>query len=373
MHIVHTESVKALGGQSLRLIAEARQLSRVLGHRVTVVVPEGSEFCRHAPADLDFVPFRYPRRGPSHTPLDYSRARALLRRLAPDVVHTHSSRDAWVFGIAARLSGLPIVRGRHVSKPLRRRPFARLVYQHLADAFTASGSTVARTLREGGVARDENLWVTPAGLDFERFDHATRDPHFLRRELGLPATAKIIGNVGNLRSMKGIDILLAAFERLRLDSVEAHLVLAGKSHAGPLGEALSRHTGHIHALGFRHDIERVIGGFDVLAMASRSHEGIPGAILQAMALGVPVVGTDAGGTRDVLRDGQTGLLVPPEDAPALARRLAEMLTLAPVKRDALVQRARALMHEDYGIETVVARYVEAYEYVLAKRARGRAR
>jgi len=368
VHVVHTESVKALGGQSLRLIAEARRLREAFGYRVTVVGVEGSEFHRRAPADIDFVPFRFPAHGPQHGPVQYLRARRLLRRLAPDVVHTHSSRDAWVFGVAARMLGLPIVRGRHVSKPVRGGPLGRLVYTRLADTFTASGPTVARTLIDGGVARSEDVWVTPAGLDFERFDAAARDPDFLRRELELPAGARIVGSACNLRHMKGIDVLLAAFDLLRADGVDAHLVLAGQSGAGRFDEHRARHPGRVHPLGFRDDIERVLGGFDVLAMASRSHEGIPGAILQAMALGVPVVGMDAGGIADVVIDGRTGMLVPPEDARGLADRLASVLALAPADREAMTARALALVRGDYGLDTVVGRYVEAYERALAKRA-----
>jgi glycosyltransferase involved in cell wall biosynthesis len=368
VHVVHTESVKALGGQSLRLIAEARRLREAHGHRVTVIGVEGSEFHHRAPADIDFVPFRYPDRGPEHGPIQYLRARRLLRRLEPDVVHTHSSRDAWVFGVAARMLGLPIVRGRHVSKPVRGGPFGRLVYTRLADAFTASGPTVARTLIEGGVARQEDVWVTPAGLDFERFDAAARDPQFLRRELGLDHSARIVGSACNLRRMKGIDVLLAAFDLLREAGVDAHLALAGKSREGRFDEARARHPGRVHPLGFRDDIERVIGGFDVLAMASRSHEGIPGAILQAMALGVPVVGMDAGGIADVVLDGRTGLLAPPEDARGLADRLAAVLAQPAAEREAMCGRALAMVREDYGLDAVVGRYLEAYERARAKRA-----
>lgn len=371
MRILHTESVQALGGQTLRLFVEARELVR-RGHECVLVGVEGSEFHTRAPSDVRFVPFRFQSPRFEYHPLDFLRARKLLKSLAPDVVHTHSSRDAWIFGVAARSLSLPIVRGRHISRPLQRSWIGRLVYTRLADAFTASGETIRRVLIDAGVARADDVLLTPAGLDFERFDTSRREREFLRRELALAPTALIVGTACNLRGHKGVDTLIAAFELLRARSqADLHLALAGKGRAEWFAAALARNPGHIHVLGFRDDVERVLGGFDVFALASRSHEGIPQAILQAMALEVPVVATSAGGIVDVVRDGETGLLTAPDDAPAFANALERMLALPQSARDAFTSRAAELMRRDYALTVIIDRYEQAYARAITKRRAGR--
>lgn len=369
MKIVHTESVKALGGQSLRLVSEVRRLAG-LGHQCAIVGPEGSEFHRKAPADVRFVPFRFHARKLKATPVDIARACALLRRLGADVVHTHSSRDAWTFGLAARMLGVPVVRGRHVLRAIPRRGLSRIVYTRLADAFTASGPAVGKTLIDGGVARPADVFITGGAVDLERFDPESVDRGCLRRELGLASGARLIGTACNLRTMKGVDVLLAAFDELESGgSADLHLVHAGHGRASFFAAHQARHPERIHVVGFRDDVERVIAGLDVFVLPSRSHEGLSQVLCQAMVLGVPVVATDAGGNADLVISGTTGILVPPEDPAELAAGIRRALELAPAEREALVARARQLVESEYSLDTVVARYVRAYEHVLAGRRR----
>ena len=369
MHIVHTESVKAFGGQSLRLIAETRRLAQH-GHRCTIVGPAGSSFHREVPADVRFVPFRFQTRKLKANPVDVSRAWRLLRELEPDVVHTHSSRDAWTFGLAARLLGIPIVRGRHVLKPIPRWGPARLVYSQLADAFTASGPTVKRGLVEGGIARPEDVFITGGCVDFGRFDESGLDRGALRRELGIPDSARVIGAACNLRRMKGVDVLLSAFDELASSGLQdLHLVHAGKGRPDFFAAHRARHPGRIHVLGFRHDIERVIVGLDAFVLASRSHEGISQVLCQAMVLGVPVVATQAGGNSDLVVPGETGVLVAPEDPAGLAAGIRCALELRGAVRERLLLRARQLVREEYSIDTVADRCMEAYELVLSRSRR----
>jgi glycosyltransferase involved in cell wall biosynthesis len=254
---------------------------------------------------------------------------------------------------------------------------SRLVYSRLADAFTVSGPTVGRALVESGVARPEDLFITGGSVDLDRFDSRRVDAGFLRRELGVPSGARLIGTACNLRRMKGVDVLLAAFDELRQSGElcqsgleDLHLVHAGTGRPDFFAAHQARHPGRIHVLGFRSDIERVIGGLDSFVLASRSHETTSQVLCQAMALGVPVVATDAGGIRDLVVPGETGFLVPPGDPRQLAAGIRGSLELRGAEREAMLARARALVQSQYSIDTVIRRYLEAYERVLAG-ARGR--
>jgi glycosyltransferase involved in cell wall biosynthesis len=362
MHIVHTESIGALGGQSLRLIDEARLLVERRGHRCTVIGPQGSGFESAARSRIDFVPFRF--HGGSVHPLDLAKALRLLRDLAPDVVHTHSSSDSWTFGLAARLLSIPIVRGRHIAKPIPNSMFGRLVYTRLADAFTVSGRTIGRILVDAGVADPERVFDTPAGVDLERFDPSRNDRAGVRRELGIPAGARVVGTACNLRLMKGIDTLVDAHAAL-LDAGASDLWLVHAGGGGPsvLAELSEKAKRQVLFLGFRNDIERVLGALDLFVLASRASEGVPQAILQAMALRIPVLATRVGGIPDVVEDGSTGFLVERDDAVTLAARISEILGMPAGALEPILERARRKIVEEHTLERVVESYERAYDVV----------
>jgi glycosyltransferase involved in cell wall biosynthesis len=369
MRVVHTESARGLGGQTLRLIEEARHFSRVMGHECVLVGPAGSPFESRARDQVPFVPFRYARW--TDSPSNFLAARRLLGELSPDVVHTHSSTDAWVFGLAARSLGIPVVRGRHVVKTLPRSFGGRLVYTRLADAFTVSGPSAGRTLLDAGVARQEDLFMTPGGVDLERFDPARRDRHGLARELGLEGCT-LIGTACALRSWKGVDTLLSALPLVRARMGErVHLIHAGSGDPVLFEHLIRPVADRVHFLGFRDDVERVIGGLDVFVLASKRLEGIPQVVSQAMTLGVPVVATRAGGTADVVRQGETGWLVQPDDPEALAQAVCDVLAMPPAALESILDAARDHVRELCGQERVCAQILAAYERALARRG-GRA-
>ncbi len=367
MHVVHAESVRALGGQTLRLVEEALWIERHTPHRVTLVGRGGSPFEAWAAPRVPFVPFRF--RAPALRPANLRGAVALLRSLAPDVVHTHSSLDAWVFGLAARALGIPIVRGRHIAKPLPRSPLGRLPYTLLADAFTVSAPAIGRDLERGGVAPGR-LFLTPGGLDLERFAPGRADARALRAELGLAPATRLVGSACNLRAMKGVDLLVRAFDAfLARTGADAALVVAGGGDPAPLRALATYAPERILFPGFRHDVERVIGALDLFVLASRSREAMSQSVAQAMAMGVEVLTSDAGGLPDLVRPGATGTLVPAGDAAALSRAIEACLARPRAAVEAQLARARAHVSEHFAQARTMERTLEAY--ALARSARRR--
>jgi glycosyltransferase involved in cell wall biosynthesis len=274
--------------------------------------------------------------------------------------------DAWAFGLAARRLGIPIVRGRHISKPLPRSFLRRLPFTRLADAFTVSAPVIGRELEQAGVPR-ERIFLTPAGIDLERFSPERREPHALRAELGLSAGTRLVGTACNLRTMKGIDVLVRAFDAwIARSGADAVLVLAGSGDPEPF-RALAVHAPErLRFLGFRQDVERVIGGLDLFVLASRAREAMSQVVPQAMALGVPVVTSDAGGLPDLVRDGETGTLVRAEDPEALSFGIESALRRPPEVTRAVCERARAFVAEHFPLATIVSRYLDAYALVLGR-------
>ncbi len=183
---------------------------------------------------------------------------------------------------------------------------------------------VKRLLMGEGI-RGEKLYVVYGSLD-ERFFNPRPKPLCLK-ELGL-GNAFYVGLVGNFRPWKGHLILARALSSVRRSIPGAVMLLAGKEKRGILEKVEELLGGAFVSLGYREDVERVMGAMDVLVNASTEGEGVPGVIREAMALGIPVVASSLDGNREMVRHGKNGLLFPVGDADALSR-LISLLLLTP--------------------------------------------
>jgi glycosyltransferase involved in cell wall biosynthesis len=289
-----------------------------------------------------------------------ARLAALIRSQRVSVVHTHSSIDGWLGGFAARAAGVPVVRTRHVSIPVRRR--FNPVYTRLADRVITSGEAIRQILIRAGVPPARAVAI-PAGVDLETFPFRARAPEVAR---GLGATAPVIGSVAMFRGSKGHDHLIEAFAVVRGIHPTATLLLVGDGIRRASVEALVREAGLAHAViftGFRAEIPALLGAMDCFVLASTRTEGVPQSLLQAFAAGVPVVASDVGGIPEVVVDGVTGVLVKSESAGALAGGILGVLD----QRDAAERRAlaaRRVVEERFSHAASIARLVALYDEVL---------
>jgi glycosyltransferase involved in cell wall biosynthesis len=187
-----------------------------------------------------------------------------------------------------------------------------------------------------------------------------------RAELGFAADDLVVGTVGNLTLKKDHRTLLAAFAQLVGAEGRARLVLVG---AGPLEDALRTYAAQLGVsdqmvfAGSRGDVPDLLSAFDVFALSSR-YEGLPIALIEAMAAGLPVVATDVGGVAEVVDDGRNGYLVEEGDPSALATRLAKLLA-DPLLRQRLGADAAARA-ADFTMGPAVVRTMEIYDEALAR-------
>ncbi len=365
--VLHTESLRlGPGGQTIRLVEEARRLNARDGWSCHVVGRSPGPLDADLQGEEWYHPF-YFNRSKFH-PGSLVRALRLLKQIRPDILHTHSSYDAWVFGVAGRILGIPIVRGRHSSWPLKKPAIRNFAYTRLADAFTVSGATIGRILTSSGQIRDEQVFDTAGGFDPARFDPDLVDRELLQHELGLAPGAKIIGAVCMVRPTKGIDILVDAFSRLpdSLPGADLHLVVAGTVSDEDRVSLSSASPGRIHFLGYREDIEHIIGSMDLLVVPSRRADGVPQVIPQGMALRIPVIGARAAGIPDVITEGETGFLVSPEDPEGLAMKIVSVLSMDSSDLAALLERAYSRALERHTFDRVVDTYLDAYDYLLSR-------
>ncbi|MEK7706126.1 MAG: glycosyltransferase family 4 protein [Myxococcota bacterium] len=266
----------------------------------------------------------------------------LLRHTTPRVVHYHGTRAAFFGAWSRRLGGahVPTVYSAHglsfrrVKDGLRQRLFVAVerLACAAADAVICVSQADLVDLRARGLVRAAAYHV-PNGVDLQRF--TTRPQSDARARLGLPAAGRVVGTVARLAREKGVGITLAAMSQVQ----DVTLVVVGdgpeRSH---LEREAQRRGLHARFLGERADIAELLPAFDVFVLSSL-WEGEPVAVLEAMACGIPVVASATTGARELLRDGETGRVVPIGDAEALAAAVTQLLS-TPDERRQLAAAAR---------------------------------
>src|SRR2546422_1024235 len=215
--VLHTEASRGFGGQEIRILAESRWLA-THGWRALIAAQPGTRLLAEAER-AGVAPVAVRMRGPWSL-LAVAALRRVIRANDVAVVHTHSSIDAWVAGLAARSLGVPAVRGRHVS--IRIPPRRALVYR-LADRVITSGEAVAAIVRGAGVPADRVVAIGP-GLDTARF-HPNVSGAGVREELGLRGPA--VGLVANIRGSKGHEHFLEAARLVLAERSDARFLIVG--------------------------------------------------------------------------------------------------------------------------------------------------
>ncbi len=322
---LHINTAKTWRGGERQTLFLAAELAR-RGVAQLIVGQPGSEL--QTRAEAAGLPFRaLAMRGE----LDFF-AVAGLRRLAREfgatILHAHTAR-AHGLGLLAR-RGLPearLVISRRVDFPARPNYFSRKKYlSPLIARYIAISENVRRILIADGVP-PERIRIAYSGVDLREY-RTPPDGARIRRELALARNDLVIGNVAALVGHKDQSTLLKAFARLtqRLPRARLRLVIAGEGELRPALEAEARELGLLDSArvlftGFRRDVYDFFGAFDIFAMSS-SEEGLGTAVLDAMAHGLPVAATSAGGLPEMVDPGRGGLLSPARDPAAFAENLS---------------------------------------------------
>jgi len=238
----------------------------------------------------------------------------------------------------------------------------QLLYRRLLDMVVVTGGErTRRDLVERDGLEPGRVAAFPIGLDVAHFRPASpaRD---LRRELGLPPGHLLVGIISYLRTYKGHEYFIEAAGRIAAQRDDVTFVIVGE---GPEEQSIRRRieqsgwAARIRLLGFRDDLLDVFRSLDVFAIPSVEGDTIPQVLMQALALGIPVVSTTVGSIPDVVIDGETGYVVPPRDGRALGDRIAHLLGDAGL-RSRLGANGRALVEESYSIDKMLDRMEAVY-------------
>ena len=357
--VVHTEASLGWGGQEIRILSESQGMIR-RGHDVRLLCPAEARIYREAPAW-----------GIPVTALPIGRKRlAGVRALAGwlgshrcDVVNTHSSTDAWLAALALAMlrRPCPMVRTRHISAPIPRNLASRWLYERATAHIVTTGEALKRQLVEVNGFTAARIESVPTGVDAKRF--CPGDRAGARRALGLPEKAFLVGIVATLRSWKGHRFLVDALAQLPED---VQMVIVGD---GPQREALERQVDErgvrtrVRFAGNQADVVPWLQALDAFALPSYANEGVPQALVQAMPVGLPCITTTAGSISELAEHEATALVVPAQDAHALASALRRLYDDAGL-RARLGEAARRHCAERFSYERMLDRMEAVYRSVV---------
>ena len=240
------------------------------------------------------------------------------------------------------------------------------------DAFIAVSADVGEAVREAYRPPARRLAVIPNGVDVDRYGGEV-DRSAVRAELGIADDAPVAIVVAKLMQQKGHSVLLDALPAVLARVPRLQVVLVGDGELRPELEAQANRMGlgsAVHFIGNRSDIPVLLGASDLFVLPSR-WEGLPMALLEAMAAGLPLVASSVSGTREVVEHGTSGLLVPPEDGAALADAMLAVLS-DPRATATMGRAARARVEACYSARAQALQHAALYRSRLAARREGRA-
>jgi glycosyltransferase involved in cell wall biosynthesis len=326
LSILHTESSTGWGGQEIRILTEIKGfLER--GHQVTLICPPQAELTEAARnAGIGVASLSIDRK--NLTGLMSMRSWLSQRLAQYDIINTHSSTDSWLTAltVATFRGKKPIVRTRHVSTAVNRSASTRWLYQRATRHIVTTGEALRLQLHRDNGYRLESMTSVPTGIDLARFRPLDRAA--CKKSLGLDATVNFVGIVATLRDWKGHCYLFDAMARLAPRLQNWQLLVIGDGPHEPTLRAkvveLNLHT-NVKFVGRQQNIPEWLNALDLFVLPSYGDEGVPQAIVQAMACGLPVISTPIGSIAEAVIDRGTGLLVPPRDSNALERAMEHLM------------------------------------------------
>jgi glycosyltransferase involved in cell wall biosynthesis len=320
LRVFHLNTERTWRGGEGQLLALAEGLAR-RGQSCRVLAQAGGELAARARAAG--LPTDELRMRGEWDLAAVARLAALLRRERPDVVHMHTSHAHTLGVLASKWTGIgKRVVSRRVDFSIHRHPLSLsgLKYRFGVDRYVAISEAVRAQLVKDGVAA-ARISLVPSGVDPGRF--LGGDGAKARADLGVPAGAPLIGTLAHFGWHKSLETLIEAAEPVVAALPDAWIAIVGEGDLRPQLEAeraRSRVKERVLLPGFRSNVADFLAAFDVFVMPSVM-EGLCTAILDAFAVGVPVVATRAGGIPELVIDGETGLLVEPRQPRALAEAI----------------------------------------------------
>jgi glycosyltransferase involved in cell wall biosynthesis len=286
-----------------------------------------------------------------------------------DLLHVHHVplwQNIWQ---AAKLAKIPVILTEHakysISRSIKLQEACGKAARKANCFTTVSKDLKNYFVKEIGIS-EESITVIPNGVDTSRFTPGPKNG-VLQELLPYKFAGKVLISIGRLTEAKDQITLLSAMELLKKQGRNIFLIVVGDGELRiPLEKEIAQKdlTHCVYLAGSRSDVYRLLPGADAFILSSK-REGVPMSILEAMAAGLPVIATKVGGIPEVIKDGQNGILVPPEDQNSLANAICRILD-DPGFAANLGSRARTTVEENYSIQAVTEAYTKIYLSIFQK-------
>jgi len=355
-----------LGGAQRQLLELLKRLDRRRFQPVVFALSEKKIALKDAFEKAGISVILFDQRGKISLPVLFKLWKA-LRQFSPTIVHTYLFTADFYGRIAAKMAGVPIlissVRSTEPDKKWR----YILVDWYLGkwcDAVIGNASCIGEIVAAREKIKPSKIYTIHNGVDLNRFPYPMQNGH-LRKSLEIPEGAFVLGTVGRLGPEKDHRTLLHAVAEVSQKGLKPYLLLIGD---GPLSASLVRLgkelgiATHLKWLGARSDIPELLAGIDLFVLPSR-YEGCPNVVLEAMAAGKCVVATRVGGTPEVVRNGETGVLVTQGQIHELVEALLSLLQ-NPKKVSEIGKKARESVSQEFTVERMVAKTETLYVRLL---------
>jgi glycosyltransferase involved in cell wall biosynthesis len=325
-------------------------------------------------------------RGLTHIPVPLSKTLKLstvrqtaraLEKNGIQILHTHGGIAGFYGRWAARRSRTPVIvhtlhgiHYLHYRNPLLKNLyiFQERKFSRFTDGLILVSQADLRQAKKHRLGPEDKMFVIPNGTEL-KLEGNDDERQKKRRELGWEPENPVIGTVARLHRQKGVFYLVKAAERVLRDFPRAKIVLVGE---GPLGQKLRKTAlkmgleGKLFFLGERKEAVELMSLFDIFVLPSL-WEGLPFVLVEAAALGIPIIATAVDGVAEIIEDGETGLLVPPEDSQALADAIIRLL-MDKESAFRLAERAKALIPARFPLRRMVDQTQNLYLRLYQRKA-----
>lgn len=379
----HTRKIWHIGGEDVRMRIPLLLALREKGFEVGAVGSEdGNAFLEHG------IPYRRYKLdrwiGPVADLLSFQRLCSLFSAHKPDIVHAFDTKPGIIAPLAAKRAGIPVrVRticgmGYIFSSASLLASSLKPVYRFFQTAASnASTTTVFQNPDDRAyfrlhrmVKNDCDDLVLGSGIDIQQMKSACPDDqtvHRLKRELGL-RNQKVVTMVTRLVRHKGVIEFIDAAKRIKKSGTDAAFLLVGPiSSEGSQAvsiEEVNAGAGYVKYLGPRQDVPAILAISDLFVLPSYYREGVPRVLLEAGAMGLPLITTDMPGCKEAVRGGISGWLVKPRDSKMLEGAVLNALGSPPETLNRMGERSRKHIEKHFGLEKVADAYAKIYERAL---------
>ncbi|MFH1704114.1 MAG: glycosyltransferase [Nitrospirota bacterium] len=373
INILHIYQNSKIGGVQQQLLSLLKAYNREWFHPIFCCLGPKEEMGKEIEGTgIEFIPLNKLRynRFSSGIVLELHR---LMKKKQIHVVRTHRYRSNLYGRLAAFFAGVPvIIASVHDNYRTDKRPKRRImnrILSKITDKIVAVSEDVKEDIMRYDRIDPSKIEVIPNGIDVERFN-PEKNTTDIRKEFSLEEDDIVIGFIGRIVTAKGLEYLLDALPYLKGEFKSIKLLIVGE---GSLVEKLKERAkknnifDNILFTGKRRDIPEILASINIFVMPSIA-EGFPNALLEAMAMGKPIVTTEVGGIPEIVKNGFNGLLVPPRDTLSLSKAIKELISNDQLAAK-MGQAASNLVRDNLSIKAIAQKWQSLYLSILKEKAR----